>query len=1092
MFAGQGSQYYQMGRKLFEHHPVYTKWLRTLDETIRTITGASVIEELYADSRGAAAVFDDIRVTHPAIFMVEYALCKVLTESGITPDYVLGASLGEYTSAAVSGVFEFEVMLGALDKQVEILKASCPNGGMIAIVDDQGLFRETPLLYENSELAARNYPSHFNVSTRTDALKEIENFLKGKEIAHQTLPVPYGFHSSLIDPAASRFMDFIRQEKQNFPQIPLISCAETEMIQSFKSQHWWDVARKPVDFQKTIQKLERKHSAVYVDVGPSGTLANFVKYNLAKDSESEIFHILSPFGNDIKNLEKVIHHLAGKNGRHASPVKERSNLNKGKDNKMLTWVFPGQGSQKKGMGGSLFNDYAELTGKADDILGYSVEELCLEDPQGQLNQTRFTQPALYVVNALSWFQKREETGKKSDFVAGHSLGEYSALLAAGAIDFETGLKLVKKRGELMSQASGGAMAAVLNASEEKIVAMLDQNGLNEIDIANYNTPSQIVISGLAEHIDQAEKMFGDQGVTCIPLPVSGAFHSRYMQAAREEFEIFLKGFQFSELKTPLISNVHARPYPQSDIVVNLADQITHSVKWSESICYLMGQGDMAFEEVGPGRVLTGLIDKIEKEGEPLRILQKAESDGLKTDPTPDPGQGPFKMTPELLGSDTFKKDYGLRYAYVAGAMVRGIASKELVVRLGKAGMMGFLGTGGMNLDQIEKDIRFIQKELKNGRAYGMNLLNDINDPEREEKIVDLYLQSGIRNVEAAAFLQISPALVRYRLKGLDRDAAGSITAKNKVMAKVSRPEVAAVFLNPAPENIVNRLFEDGKISEQEAALAKEVPMADDLCVESDSGGHTDQGVMTVLLPTMIRLRDETAKKNRYRQKVRVGAAGGIGTPEAAASAFLLGADFILTGSINQCTAEAGTSDAAKDILQQINVQDTAYAPAADIFEFGSRVQVVRKSLFFPARANKLYDLYRHFDAWEDIDAKTRSQIEERYFKCRFEDAYAETKHFFSAERAEEIEKAERNPKHKMALVFRWYLGRAMHFALEGSRDQRVDYQIHCGPALGAFNQWVKGTDLEDWRNRHVDQIAEKLMQETSEYLNARFQQLING
>ena len=145
---------------------------------------------------------------------------------------------------------------------------------------------------------------------------------------------------------------------------------------------------------------------------------------------------------------------------------------------MLTWVFPGQGSQKKGMGGSLFDDYAALTANAEDILGYSVKKLCLEDPDQQLNQTRFTQPALYIVNALSWLQKREEIGQEPDFLAGHSLGEYNALLAAGGVDFETGLKLVKKRGELMSLASGGAMAAVLNASEDRILDILDRKGLN--------------------------------------------------------------------------------------------------------------------------------------------------------------------------------------------------------------------------------------------------------------------------------------------------------------------------------------------------------------------------------------------------------------------------------------------------------------------------------------------------------------------------------------------------------------------------------------------------------------------------------------
>ena len=697
---------------------------------------------------------------------------------------------------------------------------------------------------------------------------------------------------------------------------------------------------------------------------------------------------------------------------------------------------------------------------------------------------------MFVVNALSYYKKIKETEKKPDFVAGHSLGEYSALLAAGGIDFETGLKLVKKRGELMSRATGGAMAAVVNCSEGDVIEILRDNELEGIDIANYNSLSQIVISGLEDQIKHSVDVFNGAGITAIQLNVSGAFHSRYMQESREEFEVFLKDFDFSELEIPVISNVHARPYQSSDIVANLADQITHSVKWSESIRYLMGLGDMAFEEVGPGNVLTNLIAKIQKEAEPL--IREDEVDTVETE-EPVPSEASVDVcaiTPESLGCEEFKRAYGLKYAYVTGAMVRGIASKELVVRVGKAGMMGYLGTGGMELSQIEKDIQFIQGELNNGQAYGMNLLSDINNPRNEDRIVDLYLKYGIKNIEAAAYMQITPSLVRYRLNGFNPDKDKNVVIENRIMGKVSRPEVAESFLSPAPDAMVQKLLESGSISEEQAELSKDIPMADDLCIEADSGGHTDQGNMIVLVPTMMRLRDEIAKKYEYSRKIRVGVAGGIGTPEAAASAFVLGADFVLTGSINQCTVEAGTSDAAKDILQQINVQDTDYAPAADLFEFGAKVQVVRKGVFFPARANKLYDLYRHYNSWDEIDDKTKRQIQDRYFKRSFEDIYEETKQFFSSHLPEEIERAEKNPKHKMALVFRWYLFHSMQLAMKGMADHKVDFQIHCGPALGAFNQWVKGTSLEDWRNRHVDEIAKKLMQDTAGVLSRRFKEFL--
>lgn len=447
----------------------------------------------------------------------------------------------------------------------------------------------------------------------------------------------------------------------------------------------------------------------------------------------------------------------------------------------------------------------------------------------------------------------------------------------------------------------------------------------------------------------------------------------------------------------------------------------------------------------------------------------------------------YTISPSKLGSSDFKKDYNLKYAYLAGGMYRGIASKEMVVKIGKAGMLGFLGSGGLELSQIIDAIQYIQKELDQGEAYGTDLLHNLTDPEIEEKTVDLFLEYGVRIIEASAFMRITPALIKYHAKGLRRNQAGKIITLNKIIAKVSRPEVAAVFLSPAPEPILAKLLAENKITADEADLSREVSVADDICAEADSGGHTDGGVAYALIPAMIKLRDEMMEKYKYHKKVRVGAAGGIGTPAAAAAAFILGADFILTGSINQCTVEASTSNAAKDLLQQMNVQDTEYAPAGDMFELGAKVQVLKKGLFFPARANKLYDLYRQHNSLSEIDEKTRIQIQKIYFKKRFEEVYEDVK---TINPSHEIERAERNPKHKMALIFKWYFGYTTLLTINGSEESKVDYQIHCGPALGAFNQWVKGTRLENWHNRHVDEIAEKIMIETAELLDCRFRSII--
>lgn len=273
---------------------------------------------------------------------------------------------------------------------------------------------------------------------------------------------------------------------------------------------------------------------------------------------------------------------------------------------MKTFMFPGQGSQAKGMGGNLFDDFPDLTEKANKILGYSIKDLCLEDPNRKLSQTQYTQPALYVVNALSYFKRIEESGNKPDYVAGHSLGEFNALLAAECFDFEAGLKLVKKRGELMSKATDGGMAAIINATKEDIETILTKHGLGKIDIANYNAPSQIVISGAKEEIAKSQEFFQEGKMLFFPLNTSGAFHSRFMKPARDKFRTYLKKFKLAEPTISVISNVTARPYGKDDVQENLANQIASAVKWSESIQYLLDQGEMEFGEIGHGDVLRNL------------------------------------------------------------------------------------------------------------------------------------------------------------------------------------------------------------------------------------------------------------------------------------------------------------------------------------------------------------------------------------------------------------------------------------------------------------------------------------------------------
>lgn len=375
------------------------------------------------------------------------------------------------------------------------------------------------------------------------------------------------------------------------------------------------------------------------------------------------------------------------------------------------------------------------------------------------------------------------------------------------------------------------------------------------------------------------------------------------------------------------------------------------------------------------------------------------------------------IKPENLGNPLFRQRYQTKYAYGAGSMYKGIGSKELVVKLGKANLLGHLGTGGLKLEVVEEAIQYIQANLAQNQPYGVNLLHQPEMPELEMASVELFHKYKVRNVEAAAYMQMTPSIVYFRLKGIYRDSSGEIVCPNQIIAKISRPEVAQVFMNPAPEEIVRDLCASGKLSAQEAELSRLVPLSNDLCVEADSGGHTDQGVAYALMPAIQRLRDELYKQNGYKSPILVGAAGGIGAPEAAAAAFIMGADFILTGSINQCTVEAGNSDAVKDILQTLNVQDTTYAPAGDMFELGAKVQVARKGLLFPPRANKLYDLYRQYESLDQIDAKTIEQLELRYFKRKIADVWEETKQFYQKTKPEVLNKALQSPKQKNGAYF---------------------------------------------------------------------------
>lgn len=431
--------------------------------------------------------------------------------------------------------------------------------------------------------------------------------------------------------------------------------------------------------------------------------------------------------------------------------------------------------------------------------------------------------------------------------------------------------------------------------------------------------------------------------------------------------------------------------------------------------------------------------------------------------------------PEDLGDPTFRSDHRLRYAYVAGAMAGGIGSAEIVEAMGRAGMLGVFGAAGLPVERIERALVRIAESL--GHApHAANLIFRPDDPQGEAEVVGLYLRHGVRLIEASAYITLTLPLVRYRVHGIHRDAQGRIVVPNRVIAKVSRVEVASRFFAPPPEKHLCELVRTGEITPEQAELAARIPMAQDLTAEADSGGHTDNRPAISLLPTMLALRDRLQAQYAYADPLRVGAAGGIATPASVAAAYAMGAAYVLTGSINQACVESGTSDAVREMLAGAQQADVAMAPAADMFAMGVRVQVLKRGTMFPMRASKLYELYRNHASLEAIPEAQRQQIEKDTFRAPLEDVWRQTRDYFERHDPAEAERAERDPQHKMALVFRWYLGLASRWATSGEPARRADYQIWCGPAMGAFNEWAKGSFLEQPAHRRVVTVARNLME----------------
>ncbi|MDL2260491.1 PfaD family polyunsaturated fatty acid/polyketide biosynthesis protein [Deltaproteobacteria bacterium OttesenSCG-928-K17] len=433
-----------------------------------------------------------------------------------------------------------------------------------------------------------------------------------------------------------------------------------------------------------------------------------------------------------------------------------------------------------------------------------------------------------------------------------------------------------------------------------------------------------------------------------------------------------------------------------------------------------------------------------------------------------------KMPVSSFGSPAFKEEYGLKYAYVGGAMVGGITSQAMVRALAEAGCLGMFGASGLAPARVEEEIAALSRDLGD-KPFGSCLIHTPQDPSWEEKVSEIYLKHKVRVIEASAFMQITPSLVRYRLSGLAQRPDGTVYAPNRIMAKVSRVELARRFFSPPPEKMVAECLKRGWVTADEAALAPRIPLACDLTAEADSGGHTDFRPALPLWAAMVNAAAEATEKFAYAAKLRVGGGGGIGTPWAVAAARQVGLAYLVTGSINQSCVESGLAPAGRELLTKAGQADVVQGPAADMFELGAKVQVLKFGTLYAMRAQKLAEAYRLYDSMDDIPQADRESLETQVFKQTLAETWEQTRAFFKERDPEQAAKAESDPKFKMALVFRWYLGQASRWAIGGVEDRRTDWQIFCGPAQGAFNEWAKGTIYEGPDNRKVADLAMNLL-----------------
>jgi bacillaene synthase trans-acting acyltransferase len=306
MFSGQGSQSFQMGRELYDHHSRFRLWMDVCDRLVEDATGRSLLEVLFEKDR--SAVFDDLLFTNPALLSVEFCLATLLQEAGVHPDYLLGYSLGEFTAAVVSGVLTLEEGIELTVDLARLMQAKAAPGGMLAILGDESVIEAYPQAFAGLAFSGRNFASNFVVSGDGAQVSNLQSILTDQGVITQRLAVRFGFHAPIIEPLKVDFLELAGRFHYRPPRIRLVSACEAGAISEIDEQHLWNAIRKPVDFQATIERMSTREACIFVDAGPSASLSTAVKYILPKNTSSVYLQTINPFGRESETLAKAIMH----------------------------------------------------------------------------------------------------------------------------------------------------------------------------------------------------------------------------------------------------------------------------------------------------------------------------------------------------------------------------------------------------------------------------------------------------------------------------------------------------------------------------------------------------------------------------------------------------------------------------------------------------------------------------------------------------------------------------------------------------------------------------------------------------------------